>query len=177
MGGIHPFPSNFEFSWEEKKKGRGGQAEESGQIVGKVRNRWDGREKRSVTVTYAGVLNRKREAQDKVTRIGYKTPRRDDTVTFQEALPFDPHILSHSPIVPPFLNIIVFPFHPQALSSSHTSSLSPSPSLFPISTIRWTLSISTPSPHPHISARPLPAHRPLVLPSLLTRPLPLLTSK
>jgi hypothetical protein len=71
-----------------------------------------------VTVTYVDILGQKREAQDKVTRIGYKTPRRDDTVTFQEALPFDPHILSHTPIVPLFLNFIVFPFHPQAFSSS-----------------------------------------------------------
>lgn len=43
LGGIHPFPSNFEFPWEEKKKGREGgwarQAEENGQIVGKARNR------------------------------------------------------------------------------------------------------------------------------------------
>lgn len=23
LGGIHPFPSNFEFPWEEKKKGEG----------------------------------------------------------------------------------------------------------------------------------------------------------
>ena len=79
-----------------------------------------------MTVTYGDVLERKREAQDKVTRIGYKTPRRDDTVTFQEALPFDPHILSHTPIVPLFLNFIVFPFHPQALSSSLISSHCPS---------------------------------------------------
>jgi hypothetical protein len=29
LGGIHPFPSNFEFPWEEKKKGReGGWADE-----------------------------------------------------------------------------------------------------------------------------------------------------